>query len=358
MVKDSEGRSGRGRSQRRATQITDLWTFARNTRSRDPNWTLVATRSSGLSDPRTGAGFLARRQQPKRLFPFRHLILAGALPLLLATACEKAPPPEAPAPPEPPQPAAILEPSSFEALPGWDADDRSPRRCRPCAAPAGGCCPGRTTRPVGPKALGGRVADWRPLCEDLERLPTATDDDLRRGPASRPGSRPSWSAMPATASGALHRLLRSGAARRHQAQRPLSLAPLHTAPRPGLRSIWGISAPTSKGERIYRPGRQGPQLVPYFERRRDRPGRPGRARAGAALGRRSGRCLLPPRPGLGPGRPCPTARAIGSASPAPTAIPSCHRPGAAPGRQHPDATRPRCRKSATGCAPTRKRPRP
>ncbi len=27
------------------TKITDVWTFARNTRSRDPNWTLVATRS-------------------------------------------------------------------------------------------------------------------------------------------------------------------------------------------------------------------------------------------------------------------------------------------------------------------------
>ncbi len=26
-------------------KITDIWTFARNTRSRDPNWTLVATRS-------------------------------------------------------------------------------------------------------------------------------------------------------------------------------------------------------------------------------------------------------------------------------------------------------------------------
>ena len=26
--------------------VTDIWTFARNTRSRDPNWTLVATRSS------------------------------------------------------------------------------------------------------------------------------------------------------------------------------------------------------------------------------------------------------------------------------------------------------------------------
>lgn len=27
------------------TKITDIWTFARNTKSRDPNWTLVATRS-------------------------------------------------------------------------------------------------------------------------------------------------------------------------------------------------------------------------------------------------------------------------------------------------------------------------
>ena len=26
-------------------QVTDIWTFARNTRSRDPNWSLVATRS-------------------------------------------------------------------------------------------------------------------------------------------------------------------------------------------------------------------------------------------------------------------------------------------------------------------------
>jgi len=27
------------------TSVTDIWTFARNTRARDPNWTLVATRS-------------------------------------------------------------------------------------------------------------------------------------------------------------------------------------------------------------------------------------------------------------------------------------------------------------------------
>jgi predicted lipid-binding transport protein (Tim44 family) len=30
----------------RVVAVTDIWTFARDTRSRDPNWTLVATRSS------------------------------------------------------------------------------------------------------------------------------------------------------------------------------------------------------------------------------------------------------------------------------------------------------------------------
>lgn len=30
----------------RVSEITDIWTFARNTRARDPNWTLVETRSS------------------------------------------------------------------------------------------------------------------------------------------------------------------------------------------------------------------------------------------------------------------------------------------------------------------------
>lgn len=30
----------------RITEITDIWTFARNIRARDPNWTLVETRSS------------------------------------------------------------------------------------------------------------------------------------------------------------------------------------------------------------------------------------------------------------------------------------------------------------------------
>jgi predicted lipid-binding transport protein (Tim44 family) len=44
VTKDSEGRIIDGDPSTIAT-ITDIWTFARNTRARDPNWTLVATRS-------------------------------------------------------------------------------------------------------------------------------------------------------------------------------------------------------------------------------------------------------------------------------------------------------------------------
>ncbi len=42
VLKDSEGRILDGDPNAVST-ITDVWTFARNTRSRDPNWTLVAT---------------------------------------------------------------------------------------------------------------------------------------------------------------------------------------------------------------------------------------------------------------------------------------------------------------------------
>lgn len=44
VTKDSESRIIDGDPSTIAT-ITDIWTFARNTRARDPNWTLVATRS-------------------------------------------------------------------------------------------------------------------------------------------------------------------------------------------------------------------------------------------------------------------------------------------------------------------------
>ncbi len=45
VTRDAEGEVVDG-DPNHVTQITDIWTFARNTRSRDPNWTLVATRSS------------------------------------------------------------------------------------------------------------------------------------------------------------------------------------------------------------------------------------------------------------------------------------------------------------------------
>ena len=44
VVRDSDGEVVDG-DPSHATKVTDIWTFARNTRSRDPDWTLVATRS-------------------------------------------------------------------------------------------------------------------------------------------------------------------------------------------------------------------------------------------------------------------------------------------------------------------------
>jgi predicted lipid-binding transport protein (Tim44 family) len=45
ITRDAQGEAVNGDSSGVST-VTDIWTFARNTRSRDPNWTLVATGSS------------------------------------------------------------------------------------------------------------------------------------------------------------------------------------------------------------------------------------------------------------------------------------------------------------------------
>lgn len=42
VVRDKDGEVVSG-DQSKVTTVTDIWTFARNTRSRNPNWTLVAT---------------------------------------------------------------------------------------------------------------------------------------------------------------------------------------------------------------------------------------------------------------------------------------------------------------------------
>ena len=42
VTRDAAGTAVEGDAQQIAT-VTDVWTFSRNTRSRDPNWLLVAT---------------------------------------------------------------------------------------------------------------------------------------------------------------------------------------------------------------------------------------------------------------------------------------------------------------------------
>jgi len=44
VTRDAEGKVIEG-DPHTVTKVTDIWTFSRNIRSRDPNWTLVATRS-------------------------------------------------------------------------------------------------------------------------------------------------------------------------------------------------------------------------------------------------------------------------------------------------------------------------
>jgi predicted lipid-binding transport protein (Tim44 family) len=44
VLRDQDGNVVEGDPEQ-VLDVTDIWTFARNTRSRDPNWTLVATRS-------------------------------------------------------------------------------------------------------------------------------------------------------------------------------------------------------------------------------------------------------------------------------------------------------------------------
>jgi predicted lipid-binding transport protein (Tim44 family) len=44
VTRDAEGKVVEG-DPSAVTAVTDIWTFARNTRSRDLNWTLIATRS-------------------------------------------------------------------------------------------------------------------------------------------------------------------------------------------------------------------------------------------------------------------------------------------------------------------------
>ncbi len=67
VLRDKDGNIVDG-DPNQVTTITDLWTFARNTRSRDPNWTLVATQSRRRRRWRAagaGRGYRPRRMPPR-----------------------------------------------------------------------------------------------------------------------------------------------------------------------------------------------------------------------------------------------------------------------------------------------------
>jgi len=82
-------------------------------------------------------------------------------------------------PPAPPGPARlVLEPASFDALPGWNGDDVAatiPALLQSCARR-------QTLTPtatVGPAGIGGTVADWRSPCAAAAALPAGDDQAAR-----------------------------------------------------------------------------------------------------------------------------------------------------------------------------------
>jgi len=105
------------------------------------------------------------RSIPRRPLPI--LVLAA----LLLAACEK----------KPPEAGLVLEPVAFEEIPGWQMDEMA--QALPALARSCGRLDGQPEdRPVGPGGggLAGTVADWRPACGALARLPAGDDAALRR----------------------------------------------------------------------------------------------------------------------------------------------------------------------------------
>jgi membrane-bound lytic murein transglycosylase A len=96
--------------------------------------------------------------------------LAIGIVALFAACAPEAPPPVAP--------ILLLEPTSFDALPGW-ADDRVaeavPALLRSCARLAAQ----PADRAVGPDGLAGTVADWQGPCEAAAAVPAGDDAAAR-----------------------------------------------------------------------------------------------------------------------------------------------------------------------------------
>jgi membrane-bound lytic murein transglycosylase A len=104
--------------------------------------------------------------------PYAALLASLATAALLLAGCAPAKKPAAP--------AAVLEmrPVSFAALPGWEADHTAealPALARSC----GRFAKLAPERSVGPAALAGTIADWKPACAALAAVPAGDDAATR-----------------------------------------------------------------------------------------------------------------------------------------------------------------------------------
>lgn len=121
------------------------------------------------------------------LFAFLILVIAvltmALWVLLQERRPERRPGPPIPTPTEPPTPPEselVLQPATFDDLPGWPGEDLE------AAVPAlHASCRVFARRsedaPVGPDGLGGTVADWRPICDGIQGMAKAGASGLLRG---------------------------------------------------------------------------------------------------------------------------------------------------------------------------------
>lgn len=82
--------------------------------------------------------------------------------------------------PTPPEPELVLQPARFDDLPGWPGD--APEAAVPALRASCRVFARRPAEaPVGPDGLGGTVADWRPLCDEIRGLAKAGASGILRG---------------------------------------------------------------------------------------------------------------------------------------------------------------------------------
>ena len=264
-----------------AEEVVDIWTFERDTRSPDPNWTLVETRTPQLmpgADPAAGpARLLTRSALAAWRSPAARRRAAAAPSRRRSSACGRC---------------------AFERLDGWHEDDpraalsRLPALLRRARGARQGADRARSRRSAS-------VADWLTVCAAADQPASAAS-----APSGAPLLRDLVPALSGDRQrrpgGPVHRLLRAGAERLAASRRALPGAAARRRRRICCGSTSAASTPTSPATRSMAGSTDG-EFVPYHSRAEIERGALAGPRPRAALGRRPDRQVLPPDPGLGPG---------------------------------------------------------